>query len=132
MKNALRRFAKAMLVFTLISSVAAMLLLIAAQYWPDAAAGVITVGDTETPIAGVFSAGIVSIITAWLAVTFAVIVSVLAILFALVVTVLTLVLTVALLCFPFIISGLVVWLVMRRKQRNSVVSSQPMPPAASA
>jgi hypothetical protein len=132
MKTALRIFAKTLLVMTAIALVAAMLLLIGAQYWPDAADGVISIGDTETPIVGVFSAGIVSIIAAWLAVTFALIVGVLAIVFALVVTVLTLALTALILVFPFIISGLVVWLVMRRKQRNSMLSSGSLPPAANA
>ncbi len=131
MKNALRTFGKTLLVLTAIASVTAMLLLIGAQFWPDAADGVITIGGSQTPIVGVFDAGIVSIITAWLAVTIALVVSVLAIVFALVVTVLTLALTALILTFPFIASGLVVWLVMRRKQSRSALTGVSPPPAAS-
>ncbi len=131
MKATLRTLGKTLMVLTAIASVAAMLLLIGAQYWPDAADGVITVGTSQTPIVGVFDAGIGSIITVWLAVTMALIVSLLAIVFALVVTVLTLALTVFILAFPFIASGLVVWLVMRRKQSRSALTSVSPPPAAS-
>jgi hypothetical protein len=119
MKSAFRIIAKTLLALLVIAAIASMALLISAQYWPDAASAVVSIGDTEIPIVGVFAAGAITLFVAWLAITLALLIGVLATVFALLVTVITLVLTAFLLALPFIASGLIVWLVMRRKQRAS-------------
>jgi uncharacterized membrane protein len=93
---------------------------------------VITVGDTEIAMVGVFSAGVGTLLVAWIAVAFALLVGILTVVFAFAVTAIALGFTALIIGFPFILGGLVVWFVMRRKARNTSVNNSALPPATTA
>lgn len=135
MKPTLKFIAKTLAALTVIAIIAALLLLIGAQYWSGAEVAVVSIGSEEIPMVGVFGAGIATLIVAWAAVAIAILIGVFATIFALVVTALALAFSALLVGFPFIIGGVVVWLVMRRKQRAvaamPTISNTP-PPVTSA
>jgi hypothetical protein len=132
MKTALSVIVKTLGILVIIAAVAAVLLLIGAQFWPGASDTVITVGDTEIAMVGVFSAGVGTLLVAWIAVAFALLVGILTVVFAFAVTAIALGFTALIIGFPFILGGLVVWFVMRRKARNTSVNNSALPPATTA
>jgi hypothetical protein len=119
MKRTLVILGKIFVGLLVLAAIAAALLLIGAQFWPGATDIVINVGSEEIPMVGVFGAGLVTLIVAWAALAVAIVVGTFAVVFALFVTGAALVLTGLFLGFPFIVGGLIVWLVMRRKARRS-------------
>jgi uncharacterized membrane protein len=140
MKRALIIFAKILGVIFVIAALAAMAVLVTAQFWPDAANAVITIDDEQIPMVGVFSAGALTLVVAWLLVTIGIIISIFAVVFALFVTAAALLFTALIVGFPFIVGGLIVWLIMRRKHastsathgNNDAQSNTLPPPSANA
>jgi hypothetical protein len=115
MKRAMMVLGKVIAGLLVVAAIAAMLLLVGAQFWPGAADLVINVGSDEIPMVGVFGAGIVSLFVAWAALAVALVVGAFAVVFALFLTAVALAFSAAVVGFPFIVGGLIVWLIMRRK-----------------
>ncbi len=118
MKRALIIVAKLVGIVALIAAVLAVVLLIGMQHWQGTENVVIHWDEMSIPVAGVFDGGIGTAIIAWLAVTIALVVSAAALVFAFTLTALALGAVAVLLAAPFLISGLVVYLVMRRSARR--------------
>ncbi|MGL4233602.1 MAG: hypothetical protein ACRCWJ_19705 [Casimicrobium sp.] len=117
--------------------VASLALLIGAQFSPDVGHAVISAGDTEIEIAGLFDQPLATFLLAWLVVAGALIVAAFAVMFALAATAAALALAVLavlvamfIVLSPFILFGLLVWFLVRRARSEPPVSTTAPPAAA--
>jgi hypothetical protein len=114
--------------------IASMVILIAAQFHADANQVVISLGETEIAVQGVFDQSAGTILIAWLsvaaamvvgviAVTFAIVVATLAVFFALGVTVVSLGSVAVLLASPLIAIALIAWLIIRNSRKSATAAA---------
>jgi hypothetical protein len=102
-----------------VAAIAALCVLIAAQFWPEASNARIQWGEHSTHLNGVFSDGIFTGLLVWGLMTIAILLGVLITLFALTVTAVALGATGLALALPLIIIVAIVWFIARRSQRTS-------------
>jgi hypothetical protein len=135
MKKILKVIGKVILALAACALVVSLLVLVAAQFYADTGNAVITLGDYEIAVAGLFENSVLIILAAWLITAFAFVAAGLALAFAFGVVALTFVGLAFLFASPFVLAGLIVWYVIR-KSRNAPPSNPSMgggntlPPAA--
>jgi hypothetical protein len=134
MKRTLQIIGKIIVALIICALVISMLVLIGAQFYADTGNAVITLGDYEIAVAGLFENSILIIIAAWLITAFAFVVAGLALTFAFGVVALTFVSLTFIFGSPFILAGLIIWYVVRKSRHsppsNPSVGSNTLPPAA--
>jgi hypothetical protein len=122
--------------------IASIVILIAAQHHAELSDVVISLGDTEIAVHGLFDQPILTILVAWLSVAaafliaglgvmFALLVATLGVVFALGITAVSLGGVALLLASPFIAIAAIVWLIVRNSRKSDAGSATP-PPAAAA
>jgi hypothetical protein len=137
MKKTLKVIGKIILALAACALVVSMLVLIAAQFYADTGNAVITLGDYEIAVAGLFENSILIILAAWLITAFAFVAAGLALAFAFGVVALTFISIAFLFASPFILAGLIVWYFIRKSRNappsspsNPSVGGTTLPPAA--
>jgi hypothetical protein len=134
MKRTLQIVGKVIVALIICALVISMLVLIAAQFYADTGNAVITLGDYEIAVAGLFENSVLIIVAAWLITAFAFVAAGLALAFAFGVVALTFVTLAFLFASPFVLAGLIVWYVIRKSRNtppsNPTVGGNTLPPAA--
>jgi hypothetical protein len=134
MKRTLQIVGKVIVALIICALVISMLVLIAAQFYADTGNAVITLGDYEIAVAGLFENSVLIIVAAWLITAFAFVAAGLALAFAFGVVALTFVTLAFLFASPFVLAGLIVWYVIRKSRNtppsNPAVGGNTLPPAA--
>jgi hypothetical protein len=143
----MKRFFKALgwatLILIGVALVASIAILWGAQFFAEPGTAVVSLGDTEIAMHGLFDQPVLTILTAWLAVAgalfvsviaviFAFAISALAIVFALGITAISLLGVAVLLASPLLAVALIVWLVMRSSKRSTPPNDGATPPAVTA
>jgi hypothetical protein len=124
-----------------IALIASIVVLVAAQFHVEAHHAIISIGDTEIAVHGLFEQPVLTIIVAWLAVAgaflvagigvlFALVLATLAVIFALGITAVTLGGVALLLALPFLALTAVIWLIVRNSRKPALPPPPPTPPAA--
>jgi hypothetical protein len=122
MKQFLKILGYGALVFVALALLASLIVLIGAQFSADAGSAVISAGDYEIAVKGLFDQPIFTILAAWLITAFAFFVAGIAVLFAVVVVAAVMGGVAFMFISPFILAGLIVWWLVR-KSRNAPPSA---------
>jgi hypothetical protein len=137
MKRIMKFTCYVVLVGMALALVASLAVLIGAQFSPELGQGVISVGDLEIEIGGLFNQSLGIVLLAWLLMAAAFAAAGLAVVFALFITAaalaftaLALVAMMFVVLSPFILFGLLVWFLVRRSR--SAPPSAPTAPSAAA
>ncbi len=134
MKRILQIIGKTIAALVICALVVSMLVLIGAQFYADTGNAVISLGDYEVAVDGLFENSVLIILTAWLVTAFAFVAAGFALAFAFGIVAITFIGIAFLFASPFVLAGLIVWYFIRKSRNkppsNPSVGGNTLPPAA--
>jgi hypothetical protein len=134
MKRTLKIIGKVIAALIICALVVSMLVLIGAQFSADTGNAMISLGDFEIAVDGLFGNSILTILAAWVITAFAFVAAGFALAFAFGIVALIFCAVAFLFASPFVLAGLIVWYVIRKSRNtppsNSSLGGNTLPPAA--
>jgi hypothetical protein len=134
MNRTLRIIGKIIVALIACALVVSMLVLIGAQFSADTGNAVVSLGDYEVAVDGLFENSLLTILAAWLITAFAFVAAGLALAFAFGIVALVFCAIAFLFASPFVLAGLIVWYIIRKSRNtppsNATRDPDTLPPAA--